>query len=301
MAPARLPDLDRIVNEWEPDLVVHECTDLAAPIAAAAAGVPTVTQGWGLVPTPGLTAPAPSDVIPLWRARGLEPDQYAGIFGRIHLHPVPPSLQKDAVNPVGSLQPMRLAMAATPGARLPDWAEQLASGPQPVVYVSLGTHPIFNQPDFFRTILNGLALLGCEVVATTGDYTDPASLGPHPENIHLERWLPLPKLLPHCSLVVCHAGSGTVLASLVAGLPLVLLPRGADQFDNAAACARAGVARVILPEEFTSDAIARHTKHLLESETYRQAAARLRAEINAMPAPGAVVPILEQLAAGGRL
>jgi calicheamicin 3'-O-methyl-rhamnosyltransferase len=45
IAPAKLPDLERIVAEWKPDLVVHECTDLAAPIAAAAAGVPAVTQG----------------------------------------------------------------------------------------------------------------------------------------------------------------------------------------------------------------------------------------------------------------
>ena len=36
-------------------LVVHECTDLAAPIAATTAGLPAVTQGWGMVPLPGLT------------------------------------------------------------------------------------------------------------------------------------------------------------------------------------------------------------------------------------------------------
>ncbi len=62
-APAKLPDLERIVAEWQPDLVVHECTDLAAPIAAAVAGLRTVTQGWGLVPSPGLTVPEPADTV----------------------------------------------------------------------------------------------------------------------------------------------------------------------------------------------------------------------------------------------
>ena len=73
IAPAKLPDLERIVTEWLPDLIIHECTDMAAPIAAAAAGIPAVTEGWGLVPLPGLTVPNPADVVPLWRSRGLEP------------------------------------------------------------------------------------------------------------------------------------------------------------------------------------------------------------------------------------
>jgi len=299
IAPAKLPELERIMAEWQPDLVVHECTDLAAPIAAAAAGVPAVTQGWGLVPDPGLTTPSPADLIHLWHSRGLEPDTHAGIFGAIHLHPMPPSLQPDAAVPAGRLQPMRLDMPAALGAVLPHWAERLRPDARPVVYVSLGTHPFFNQPEFFRTILAGLAPFGWEVVATLGEHTDPISLGPQPVNVHLERWLPLPLLLPRCSVVVCHAGSGTLLASLAAGLPMLLLPRGADQFGNAAASARAGVARVVPPEALSPGAIADHVAHLLTTATYRQAAARLRTEINAMPDPGAVVPLLEELARAG--
>ncbi|MBV9354947.1 MAG: glycosyltransferase family 1 protein [Chloroflexi bacterium] len=298
IAPAKLPALERIMAEWQPELVVHECTDLAAPIAAAAAGVPTVTQGWGLVPIPGRTTPSPSDVIPLWHARGLEPDPYAGTFGRLHLHPVPPSLQPEAAVPTGRLQPMRLGLPAAPGATLPDWAQRLRPDARPVVYVSLGTHPFFNQPEFFRTILQGLARLDGEVIATLGEHTEPRSLGPRPPNVHLERWLPLPLLLPRCSLVVCHAGSGTLLASLAFGRPLLLLPRGADQFENAAVAERAGVARVVLPEAFSPDAITRQVEQLLSTGAYGKAAARLRAEINAMPAPAAVVPLLEQLARG---
>jgi hypothetical protein len=178
IAPAKLPALERIMDEWLPDLVVHECTDLAAPIAAAVAGVPAVTQGRGLVPIPGRTTPSPADVVPLWYARGLEPDPYAGILGRLHLHPVPPGLQPDAAVPVGRLQAMRLDMSAAPGTTLPDWVERLRPDARPVVYVSLGTHPFFNQPQFFRTILAGLATLDCEVVATLGEHTDPSSLGP---------------------------------------------------------------------------------------------------------------------------
>src|SRR3989442_415929 len=83
IAPAKLPDLERILADWRPDLVIYEATDLAVPIAAALAGVPAVTQGWGLVPLLGETAPAPADVYQLWRSRGLQPEPYAGMFGAL--------------------------------------------------------------------------------------------------------------------------------------------------------------------------------------------------------------------------
>src|SRR6266851_5363872 len=123
IAPAKLPDLERIVTEWLPDLIIHECTDTAAPIAAPAAGIPAVTEGWGLVPLPGLTVPDPADVGPLWRSRGLEPDPYGGIFGAVHLHPMPRGLQPDPEVPVGRLQPIRLDVPVVPGATLPAWAD----------------------------------------------------------------------------------------------------------------------------------------------------------------------------------
>jgi UDP:flavonoid glycosyltransferase YjiC (YdhE family) len=296
IAPAKLPDLERITAEWRPDLIVHECTDLAAPIAAAVAGIPTVTQGWGLIPLPGLTVPDPADLVPLWHSRGLETDQYSGIFGAIHLHPMPHSLQPDPIVPRGHIQPMRLDIQAGSSPTLPAWADGLASARRPVIYASLGTHYYFSRPDFFRIILDGLANFDADVVATLGAHNAPESLGPQPDNVHLERWLPLPSLLPLCSIVICHGGSGTLLASLANGLPLLLLPRGADQFENAAAGAHAGVAQVVQPEALTSEAIADAVKHLLVDDSYRRAGARLRAELEAMPSPMAVVPLLEKLA-----
>jgi len=298
IAPAKLVDLERIVAEWRPDLIVHECTDLAAPIVAAAASVPVVTQGWGLVPVPALTVPDPADLVSLWHARGLEADPYAGIFGSIHLHPMPTSLQPDARVPVGRLERIRLEMPPVVGASLPAWAGVLEPGRRPLIYVSLGTLAPFSRPEFLRTILKGLTRLDVEVVATVGAHNDPASLEPQPPNVHVERWLPLPILLPCCNLVVCHAGSGTLLATIDAGLPLVLLPRGADQFENAAACERAGVARVVAPESLTSAAVTDAVEQVLAADSCRYAAARLRAELEAMPAPSAVVPLLEQLAHG---
>jgi len=193
---------------------------------------------------------------------------------------------------------MRLDMSAVEDARLPGWVEQLAD--KRVVYVTLGTSRLFSTPQRFQAIVAGLLGLDMTVIVTVGEHLDPADLGPHPENVHIERWLPLSALLPFCDVVVCHAGSGTVLASLAAGRPLVLLPRAADQFENAAACLRAGVGRVLQPEEQTSDAIARDVKIVLTDSGYSQAASRAQDEIQTMPSPVELVPVVEVLAAPPR-
>ena len=52
IAPAQLRDLERIVEEWRPDVLVCAPTTLAAPLVAATTRLPLVTQGFGLLPPP---------------------------------------------------------------------------------------------------------------------------------------------------------------------------------------------------------------------------------------------------------
>ena len=154
-------------------------------------------------------------------------------------------------------------------ATLPPWAATL--GERPAVYVSLGTAPLFNQPEKFAPLLAGLADLDLDVIVTVSNLNDPAALGEPRANMHVERWLPLAALLPRCDAVVCHAGTGTTLAALAAGLPLVLVPQGADQFDNARACERAGAARAIMPDELTAPAVRAPIGAVLDSRSAERA------------------------------
>ena len=78
---------------------------------------------------------------------------------------------------------------------------------------------------------------------------DPASLAPWPANATVERFVPQVDVLPHCSVVVSHGGSGTTYGALAHGLPLLMLPHAADQFDNVAAARAAGVANTLMPHE----------------------------------------------------
>ena len=298
IAPRKLPELRALAQRFDPDLIVHPPVELAGPLLAAERGVPSVTYGFAQPLEEIVVAAMAERVAPLWTAAGLDPDAHAGLYRCRYLDPAPPSLRADRgpAEPVAA--PIRPAIPGDPAAPLPDWAA--AMGERPVVYVSLGTVPLFNQPPEFRALLEGLADEDLEVVVTVGELNDPAALGEQPANVHVERWLPLAPLLPRCAAVVCHAGSGTTLAALTAGLPLVLVPKGADQHTNAAACQRAGAARTLAPDQLTPEAVRAAVRAILApGATEAAAARRLAAEIAAMPAPAAVAAGLEHLVADG--
>ena len=128
---------------------------------------------------------------------------------------------------------------------------------------------------------------------------DPDELGPQPPNVHVERYVPQSQLLPHCHAVVAHGGSGTTLAALAHGLPLLVLPQGANQFWNAERCAALGVGIRLLPGQVDPGYVRRGVRALLEQPGYREQARRMATEIAAMPAPAEVVALLERLAGAG--
>lgn len=131
-------------------------------------------------------------------------------------------------------------------------------------------------------------------VVTLGPGRDPGALGDQPANVRVAGYIPQTELLPHCAAVVSHAGSGTFLAAMGHGLPQLLLPQAADQFLNAAAGARCGAGIAIQPHELTVDTARDAARQLLDDPSFRGAAERVREEIQAMPAPDAVVGEPEQ-------
>jgi UDP:flavonoid glycosyltransferase YjiC (YdhE family) len=281
MAPQKLPELRAVADEFRPEVIVHPPVDLAAPLLAAVLGVASVTYGTGLRLEDELIAAMSQWVAPLWQSSGVAPDDHAGLYRYRYLDPIPPSLQSELGPAARVSAPMRPVVPGRVDDPLPDWADGLTG--RPVVYVSLGTVPIFNQPAAFSPLIAGLADLDLDVVVTVGTDTDPAALGPQPANVHVEQWLSLAALLPRCAAVLCHGGAGTTLAALSHGLPLVLSPRGADQFATARACHIAGAATVLSADDITPDAVRAAVSTVLEDDSHRDAARRLRSEIIGMP------------------
>jgi UDP:flavonoid glycosyltransferase YjiC (YdhE family) len=293
---AKIPGLRVLAETWRPDLVIHPPVDLAGPLLATEMALPSVCYGFNQPLDPGLVSAMRRRVGPLWEEAGMDVAPHAGIYRGAYLDPCPPTLRVADQPPAAEIQLIRPELPGDSHAQLPSWADRL--GARPVVYVSLGTAPLFNQPARFAPLLEGLVAEDVEVVVTISKLHDPAALGELPATVHVERWLPLAPLLPLCDAVVCHAGTGTTLAGLVAGLPLVLVPRGADQFDNARGCERAGAARVLMPDEVSAEAVRDAVRAVLaEGAPERSAAASLAREIAGMPSAASVVQRLEQLVA----
>ena len=68
----------------------------------------------------------------------------------------------------------------------------------------------------------------------------------------------------------------------------MIVPQGADNFDNAAMCERAGMALVLRPDEFSSTTVADSVSFLLSEPRFAEAARRTANEIAVMPDPAAV-------------
>jgi UDP:flavonoid glycosyltransferase YjiC (YdhE family) len=280
----RARDLLDLLHGWRPDLVVHDTLELGSPTATAMRGIPHVTHGYGpMVPNTSYFAAAIGAAI---SDAGL-PDPTPDVFATPYLDICPPSLRGTEPNPWATVHPLR----PSPGEIEPRAAVELdvSALPHPdTIYLTLGT--IMNQtPRVFRAVIDGCARWPVNLVVTTGPGFDPALLGPVPPAVRTAPFLPQAAVLPHCRAVVSHAGAGTMLGALCYGLPQLCLPQGTDQPSNTAALLPTGAALALQPDEITPDAVAEALGRLLNEPSFRQAASRLRAEIERMPAAAAVL------------
>jgi UDP:flavonoid glycosyltransferase YjiC (YdhE family) len=292
--PRMLDDLTPIIGNVQPDLVIHDSLEMAGAIAAEAAGVPHAEHAVGLL-RPAVARRAATDAVkPFSDALGVPNPGVGGIHGELYLDICPPGIQRAEINELPQVQPIRpMSFDASPGRHLPPWVADLP--PRPTVYVTMGT--VFNESvEVFRTILEGIADEPWNVVVTVGDRGDPGSLGTQPANVHVERYIPQSRLLPQCSLFISHAGSGAMLGALNAGVPMLALPQGADQFFNADRIADVGVGLRLLPGEMTAEAVRDGARRLIMDHAFRDAAMAQRVAIETMPAPSDAVPVLEALA-----
>lgn len=85
------------------------------------------------------------------------------------------------------------------------------------------------------------------------------------------------ELLTHADVVICGGGHGMVSKTLLAGVPLVVVPGGGDQWEIANRVVRQGSARLIRP--LGADALAAAVNEVLSSPGYREAAQRAAASI----------------------
>jgi UDP:flavonoid glycosyltransferase YjiC (YdhE family) len=275
-----------------PDVAVVDYMLPGALCGTEAAGCPTaafVHTLYGALldagaPGPMAMAAGPADVAAARHALGLAPvDGLAGLLSRCGRLLVTSSPELDRppdplpanVRYVGPLFEDAGAQAG--------WAPP--PGDAPLVVVSLGTTPMDEGPLLAR-LLDALAGEDVRVVATVGAHLAPWA-EPVPANAVVTGYVRHAAVLPHAALVICHGGLGTIAAALAHGVPVLCLPLGRDQPDNAVAVERAGAGTFLPPDAPPAD-LRLAVVTLLDGARYVEAAARLAAAQSRPPSDAVV-------------
>jgi MGT family glycosyltransferase len=289
LLPAVLTDLRRT----QPHLIVH---DNACPWGAVAAReleipaassfttfafnrqVPSPTRGsWDLL---AAAAGQPRSVLGyLWSrwglrrrydTRGLPPLDLGNIRQRLNVVYTSRAFQPA----VEDLDQSYRFVGPSIGARPADPSFPVDRLRDPVLYASLGT--VFNaDPRLLRTFATALAPLGGTVVVATGQ-TDPAALDPLPANVIARRFVPQPEVLARAALFVTHGGMNSVNEAMYAGVPMLVVPQGADQPLVARRVVELGAGLSIRGEDTAEHSVRALARRLLDEPRFRAAAATLR-------------------------
>jgi MGT family glycosyltransferase len=181
----------------------------------------------------------------------------------------------------------------------PTWAGQAAWAPPPgdgpLVLVALSS-TFQDQAASLQNIVAALGTLPIRAIVTTGPALDPGSLHA-PSNVVVLAAAPHAQVLPHASLVVTHGGHGTVIKALAAGVPLVVMPHGRDQPDNAARIVARG-AGVALKRSARAAEIARAVQQVLATPSFAENARRLGERVRLEAESGTLIRELEALPHG---
>jgi MGT family glycosyltransferase len=227
----------------------------------------------------------------LRREHGLAPVN--GVFEQFHLARRLLVLTTEAFDFPAQRMPANLRYAG-PMIDDPTWVQPWTPPPgeEPLVLVALST-TYQDQERTLQRIVDALGGLPVRGVVTTGPPIDPQTVRA-PGNVQVVRSAPHAAILAHAAAVVTHAGHGTVMKALAADVPMLCLPMGRDQNDNAARVVAHGAGLRLRPNA-SSPAIARAVRRLIDEPRFSQGAARLGDAIRADAQQSIAVDELEEL------
>jgi rhamnosyltransferase subunit B len=172
----------------------------------------------------------------------------------------------------------------------------LAAGEPPVVF-TLGTSAVGAAGRFYQESVAAVAKLGVRAVLLTGGFAQNQPDGPLPPEVLLVDRAPHQLLFPRASVIVHQVGAGTTHQALRSGRPMLTVPHGHDQFDNARRVRKLGVARTLFPQHYRAERVARELDALLHDGSYRERAAETAKIVRQEGGAAAAAEAIERLIA----
>lgn len=300
LAAARMvPELVRLIGDWKPDLLLRSSLEHGAAVASELTGVPCVVvealntvrfnvdaELAHLRETMGLP------IGEAWMRRMWEGDGYLTAW--------PDALRGMALPEGGRIY--AYDPFDTPGP-VPEWFDRPAS--EPLVLTTLGTvmggspvHRRFSRRslgELYDIIAEGLSSKPVRHALTVGPNGSPVA--PREDNrLFAASYLPHSAILPRCSVVISHGGIGSLVKALFHGLPVLVIPLGADNPENAKRVVEAGCGMTLAADALTAADIGASVDALLTDPKYRARARAIAVELRAAPPASAMLPFLEEVA-----
>ncbi len=188
------------------------------------------------------------------------------------------------------------------GSDLPQPTEAQAAGglsTRPLILLTQGTSDL-EHADLLQPALLGLADLDVDVLATSGQRGRTQVGVAPPANARVVDLVDFATILPKTAVMVTNGGWGGVLASLAAGVPLVVAPGGAaDKPEIAARVAQFGVGVNLRKRRVKAEAVAHAVSEVLGESEYRERAREIAEELGRLGGVNAAADLLERLVESG--
>ena len=181
----------------------------------------------------------------------------------------------------------------------PNWVGEppKVPGGLPLIVVAFST-TYQAQEDALQRIISALGSLPVRGLVTTGPLVAPDAFDA-PANVQVVRSADHDSVMREAAAVVTHAGHGTVMRALLARRPLLCMPMGRDQYDNAARIVERG-AGLMLSGDAPEAEIAQAVTRLLDDPKFATGAADLGSRIAEESSPDLAADEVETVARRGR-
>ena len=159
----------------------------------------------------------------------------------------------------------------------PELLRFLDAGEPPLVF-TLGSSAVWIAEDFYDTAIAVASRLGRRALLLAGDST-PRLREKAPPSVGVFDYAPHSLVMPRASVTIHQGGIGTTGQALRAGRPMLVVPYGQDQPDNARRCVALGVGRTIPRHRYDAERLERELSALLSDPACATRAAVVGAAI----------------------
>ncbi|MGE5813680.1 MAG: glycosyltransferase [Acidobacteriota bacterium] len=139
--------------------------------------------------------------------------------------------------------------------------------PESQVVFTLGSSAVWIAEDFYGVSLDAVRRLDARAVFLAGEEAERLK---HllPATMLAVDYAPHSVVMPRARVVVHQGGVGTTGQVLRAGRPMLVVPFGQDQPDNARRCLALGVASTVDRRRYTPAVVARELERLMSDPVY---------------------------------